>query len=377
MRQTQEHLLMRRWLPLPGNVIALTELPEREAQKDYPPLESTVSLQLRERGGEWHGWDEKADLSFSGPGDRHFVVDRERGELQFGDGLTGRLPVLGDPKDTNVKLQYSVGGGSVGIVGENLKWDGVSISDVRAKNVVPSEGGAEPESIESARQRVEATLKRRDRAVIREDYEHIAETTSGVAIKRAHAAIGYHPDYPCSIVPGAVTVFVVPDAPREDRDDAWVEDAFVAAPQPDPGARAAVLARFQIARLVTTEVFVRGPRYRPVALSVTVEGDPADPQEMQRQIQMRLANFLDPLIGGEEQQGWPFGEPLRPSVLLREAQRPLANGEQVIAVSIVLIDTDQSAQHCTDVLIGPHDLVTLHAVTVRLNRTVAGSGGLR
>ena len=52
-------------------------------------------------------------------------------------------------------------------------------------------------------------------------------------------------------MPGAVTLFVVPDAPRPDQlsedseefDEKLVESAFVAAPVPDPGALAAVRAR--------------------------------------------------------------------------------------------------------------------------------------
>jgi predicted phage baseplate assembly protein len=387
LRRTQTHRLKQTWLSLPGNVIELAELPKERPDKDHPPLEQCVVLHLRERDNAWHKWEPSADLSFHGPGDRFFVVDREWGVLRFGDGLTGRLPVLAetdpeDPEDANVKVQYFVGGGSAGILGDNREWEGVREGGVRdtnltAKNVVPTEGGAEPESIESARQRAAAALKRRDRAVTSEDYEEIARTTPGVAIKRAHAAIGYHPTYPCTIVPGAVTVFIVPDAPREEVDEDWVESALVSAPQPDPGAQAAVLVRLNEARLVTTEVLVRGPRYRPVALTVTVEGDPADPMELRRQIHKHLQDFLDPIIGGDDKEGWPFGEPLRPFVLLREAQRALDDSGAAVGVSIRLLDTELAAESCSDVKVGPHDLMELKEITIQFNRKVASSGGLR
>src|SRR5262249_44511143 len=205
-------------------------------------------------------------------------------------------------------------------------------------------------------------------------------TTPGVAIKRAHAAVGFHPAHPCIKVPGAVTVFVVPDAPREDMDDTWAESAFVAAPVADPGALQAVRTRLDTARLVTTEVFVCSPHYRPVALTVTVEGEPVTTSSIRTQITERLQHFLDPPTRGDTHQGWPFGEPLRPSVLVREAQAALGAAGTVVAVAIKLLDNTESAQDCLDVRIGEHDLVTLSVVNVQLRRATANQpnqGGLR
>jgi predicted phage baseplate assembly protein len=292
--------------------------------------------------------------------------------LRFGDGLTGRVPVLFKADGANVRVQYCVGGGSAGNLGDSRDWEGVTQQDLKATNVVPAEGGEEPETIAKARERAAGVLKRSHRAITREDYEELALTTPGVAIKRAHAAVGFHPDFPCAKVPGAVTVFLVPDAPREDVETDWLETAFVAAPVADPGALEAVRARLGMARLVASEVFVRTPRYRPVALTVTVEGDPADPSRIREQIRERLQDFLDPLIGGDKKMGWPFGEPLRPSALLREAQRALDETAGVIAVSIKLLDTSDAEEDCSDVAIGEHELVTLREVRVQLRRSAAG-----
>jgi hypothetical protein len=201
-----------------------------------------------------------------------------------------------------------------------------------------------------------------------------------LAIKRAHAAVGFHPDFPCSKVPGAVTVFIVPDAPREDAWNHWMETAFVAAPVADPGALKAVHARLGIARLVASEVFVRTPRYRPVALTVTVEGDPVDPSKIREQIKQRLQDFLDPLIGGDKKEGWSFGEPMRPSVLLREAQGAIGETADVISVSIRLLDSCEAEEDCSEVGIGEHDLVTLREVKVQFRQAAAGQssqGGFR
>ncbi|HMF57059.1 MAG TPA: hypothetical protein VK619_12015, partial [Pyrinomonadaceae bacterium] len=345
-RLTQLHHLTRAWLPLPGNVVALSNLPEDQPDKDYPPLEETVKLRIRERDDHWHCWQPTLDLALHGPDERVFIVDRKAGTLRFGDGLTGRLPVLAKidekkPLDeqTNLLVQYEVGGGAGGNLGssENSKnrtgWEGVGVAnqDLTAQNVVPGIGGAEAETVDEARQRVTAEFRERNRAITRFDHETIAVTTPGVAFSRAHAAIGFHPGHPCSLVPGAMTVFVVPEAPREEIFETDAEGAFVAAPVPDPGALAMARARFERARLVASELFVSAPRYRKVSLTVEVNADIADPLAMRQRINDRLKDFLDPLLGGDDGTGWPFGEPLRPSALLREAQQALGEEGEVMA----------------------------------------------
>jgi predicted phage baseplate assembly protein len=371
--------LQPRWRPLPGNVIAL--------EAASPPLEQTVKLRIKERDGEWRDWKLAQDLAFQGPADRIFLVDREKGVIHFGDGLTGRLPVT--PQE--VEVRYQAGGGRIGNLGANLSWEGRMDDTLTATNVVQADGGAESETMEAARQRVASTIKHRYRAVTREDYEEIARgltdvrtgVTPGVAIKRAHAALGFHPGHPCSLVPGAVTVFIVPDAPREkpgeDMDEDFVESAFVAAPTPDPGALDAVRARLERARLVTAEVFVLPPRYVKTSLRVTVESDSPEPIKLREQITERLQEFLDPLIGGDDRLGWPFGEPLRPSVLLREAQRAMDDAGEAVAVAIKLVDNDAPEEDCEEVRIGENDLIELVEVNVSFQRAAAirGAGGLR
>ncbi len=397
-RLTRIHHLTRTWLPLPGNVVPLSNLPEDEPYKDYPPFEESVKLRIKERDGRWHRWRPTPDLSIHGPSERVFVVDRKKGLLRFGDGLTGRLPVLATvdkqttlDEQTNLLVQYEVGGGKAGNLGssENSKnndsgWEKVVHvenansydASLTARNIVPAIGGAEAETLDEARQRVTAKFRDRNRAITISDYKSIAVTTPGVAFKRAHAAIGYHPNHPCSLVPGAVTVFVVPEAPREKFFDEDVESQFIAGPVPDPGALQMARERFERARLITSELFVSAPRYRKVSLNVEVQADLADPTDARQRLTLRLKDFLDPLVGGDDGAGWPFGEPLRPSELLREAQRALGEDGEVIAVDVFL-DGQAPQSKCEDVPVGPHDLVTLQDVTIQLRSSGFDKGGLR
>ena len=451
-RKTRQHELRRELLPLPGNVITLADLPEKEPVKDHPAIENTIKLRIREADGKWHLWKPTADLSFHGPADRVFVADRILGRIRFGDGLTGRLPVLANDGSPQLKVQYYVGGGTAGRLGANLDWEGEGIATVkgipacvpvRGVNVAQTEGGEDPETMAAARERAAAALRKQTRAVTRADYEEIARTVPGIAIKRAHAAVGLHPNHPCVPIPGAVTVFIVPDVSRPDVlgedsqefDGTLVESAFVAAPVPDPGALAVVAAKLEAVRLAGSEVFVSAPKYRPVVLTLEVESDADDANDISQKIRRRLRTFLDPLVGGDQGDGWPFGEPVRPSAILREAQSALGDRGSVVQLFIELpgkakpnvrIDAlsdpvsrdcsmlrhvggkevekcgvatlgareeaslrlhreeqilkDGSVEEeatCADVPIGTHELVELRRITVNFRRAAESQGGLR
>ncbi len=382
-RRTRKHLLRLDFLPLPGREIALAELPVDEAEKDHPPLEETIALRLRERGGRkkhghgWKKWRPTPDLTFHGPADRVFEVDRRLGVLRFGDGFTGRQPVpdpLRCPDDHNAEVRYEVGGGPEGNLGSRLEW--VGPKGLKAYNLVPARGGAEAQILEAARGETAAALRRPTRTVLRRDFEELARTTPGVAIARARAAVGLHPGHPCRLVPGAVTVFVVPAVPREDAEPELRESAFVAAPVPDPAALTAVRARLEAARLVTTELFVAPARYRAVSLRLAIEADPLDPAALERRLEERLRSFLDPLTGGADGDGWPFGEPLRPSALLREAQEALGRDGEVSRI-VIGLDGKAPSEDCQDVPIGEHELVFLADLRLELRRAATGRGGLR
>jgi hypothetical protein len=355
------------WLPLPGLTIGLGET-------SWPPIPDAVRLRIREIDGAWHRWRPVPDFARYGPADRVFRVDRRRRRIAFGDGLTGRIPRPDPSVASNVQIAAMVGAGVWGNVGAGLRWSGDVAADVRATNLADAEGGREEETIDQARARISGLLERVARAVTAKDHVTLAEQTPGVAIARAHAAVGFHPGFPCSVVPGAITVFVVPWAPRGEAID--VGEKREPAPLPDPGALTAVRAYLERARMVGTEVWVCPPRYRTVRLGVRVLGDPVDPESARVRVEEALRRFLDPLEGGDDRAGWPFGDPIRPSVLMRETVPAVEEGE-VESVAIGIDGADPS-EDCREVPIGLHDLPALADVTVRFEADRRGrSGGLR
>ncbi|MFD7712523.1 baseplate J/gp47 family protein [Streptomyces sp. NPDC059786] len=346
------------WLKLPGQHLVLPDAAGRL-------LDAAVRLD----GDEWLP---VPDFTFGAPTDRVYLADRTEGAVVFGDGLTGRIP----PPDTEAVVGYALGGGRDGNGGLTANWTAtddtpVELGAVTAANLVRAEGGEDPETVDAARQRAAGSLGEVTRAVTADDYVTLARTTPGVAVARAYAALGEHAGFPCTQVPGAVTVHIVPAAPRTDlgRED------FTAAPQPDPGMLRAVAARLDEARLLTAEVFVRGPRYRDVALRVDLSGSPADRARVSAVLAAALRRFLDPLVGGEEQDGWPFGEALRPSALLRAAQRALGDLADVAAVAIGLDGADPQ-EDCNEVPLGAGELPVLRSVRTRIVAVVEPGEGL-
>ena len=334
------------WLKLPGQRLVLPDAADRL-------LEARLELAGKR-------WEPVLDFAFGASGDRIFLLDRPDGALVFGDGLTGRVP---RPTE-DVRVDYTIGGGRAGNGGITGNWLPVEESiAVRGANLVQAEDGTDPETVAQARERAAGALNEVTRAVTAADYVTLAVTTPGVAVGRAHASLGEHPGFPCTRVPGAVTVHIVPSVPPG------------GLPRPDPGMIRAVADRLGRARLLTTEVFVRSPAYRAVRLRVDLSGRPADRARVSTVVGDALSRYLDPLVGGDDGTGWPFGEALRPSALLRAAQQALGDLADVSGVAIGL-DGEEPVESCLDVPLGTGELPALQEVRTRIVPAVEPGEGL-
>lgn len=132
-------------------------------------------------------WTRVASLYGQGPNARVYTAqqaDDGTTTLQFGDGVTGaRLP----SGRSNVKATYRQG---VGLEGR-LRADQLSILLTRppglkaATNPPPTEGGADPESLDQARTNAPTTVKTFGRAVSVADFESLVTISGEVAKAKA------------------------------------------------------------------------------------------------------------------------------------------------------------------------------------------------
>ena len=243
------------------------------------------------------------------PESRVYVLDPEAGTIRFGDGLRGARPPLGSV----IRVSYAYGGGRAGNVGIGAVNKAPSLpSGVKVTNPLPTWGGDDAETVEEAERNIPAYIRHRDRMVSLEDFVDVARRTPGVDIGRIEALPTFHPELPDIAVPGVVTLLVIP------RHDRFQPDA----PSPDSLFLDAICRHVEPRRLVTTEVHVRGPKYKPVHVSAGIEvaaGFEFPP--VRDAVARALRRFLSPLYGGREGDGWPRGKAVIAKELWAECAR--------------------------------------------------------
>lgn len=313
-----------------------------------PVLQDSLKLyvQVSDEGPEL--WTEVPDLFGSTPLDNHYILNRTSGEIRFGDGVNGNIPVAyaGDPGGNIVAREYRTGGGRRG----NVAAGGIStlvtpVTGIEAgavANLQAAHSGRDEETLDEAKKRAPSSLRSRDRAVTAADFEYLA--TQAASIKRAKALPGLHPDFPDLRLPGIVSVVVVPDA----------EPANLA-PMPSDGTLRSVCRYLDERRLLTTEVFVLKPQYKTVEVQADIVAlDTADAAKVHEDIVTTLGDYFHPLRGGDEGSGWPFGGTIFYS---RVYQRVFSVPGVASITRLTITFDDGDPVECADVPIAPHGLL--------------------
>ncbi len=293
-------------------------------------------------------WREVEGLAPFGPADPVFVVDYATGEVTFGDGVNGAAV---PPGFRNVRAtRYRVGGGSAGAVPAGAVNSVVTALPfvTGVNNPFPATGGTDAEADADADvvRRGVGELRARGRAVAPADYGLLATRAPGASVARAHGVPGLHPDFAGTPIPGVVGVLVVP-TPGNDA---------TTAPEPSAATLRAVtdfLTR-EVAPAGVT-VVAAPARYRRVGVEARVV---LDPDQERAGVLTRagdaVTTYLDPLRGGEDGAGWPFGGAVRHTPLVRR----LLAVDGVLAVSGLALTADGlRLPPCTDLAIPPGWLV--------------------
>ncbi len=251
-------------------------------------------------------WKQVSDFYGAKPDSAVYTLNRTTGEITFGDGLRGRIPVAG--QFNVIAREYRYGGGRVGNVGAETITDlATPIADVDSvTNYRPAEGGADEETLDETKLRgPRDALKTRNRAVTLEDFALLAAETPGALVARAHAYVA-KPSSDGNGCGRVINVVIVPSS----------EDAK---PVPSEVALDMVCRYLNERRLITTQVCVQGPPYHDVDVALDVRArDNADLKTVKNAIADRLEEYFHPLKGGEDKKGWPFGRDIYYSELLRE-----------------------------------------------------------
>ena len=269
------------------------DIPSKDEIKMIESEWEKDALRLVEDGGEikevWVRWSEVRDFALSGSLSRHYVLDRSAGTVTFGDGVRGMIPQRG--MNNIVARYYQSGGGKEGDLPSgavtSLKKTIPNIDSV--VNHVSTYGGFDQEYVESVVTRGAYTIKNRDRAVTKEDFERLTLEVSQY-IARAR----------CLSENGTLMVIIVPGYEGD-------------APIPDAGLLDSVRNYLMKRALLTVcdTIEVLGPDYSKIDVDVKVRpvslGEGTVVSEM---IKKRVRMFLHPLHGGYVGEGWDFGQPV-------------------------------------------------------------------
>ncbi len=291
-------------------------------------------------------WQEVTDFGGSRSEDLHYTIDSLAGTVQFGPlirepealkvqtPLDDRLKVSGSgetfsvdesqhqygaipPRGSEITMvAYRVGGGKKGNVQAGmlrvLKSAIPYVASVT--NYHPALNGADAESLEQAVLQVPRILRTRDRAVTAEDFEVLTQQAGAGAIARVKCLSAS-----ASQCPGRVSLLVIPQA-NTDAIDLGLGI---------PPERFALTSRLQQQvlnylderRLLGVQVQLQVPEYVGVAVRAEVALEPAcdNPtarREILNQLHVALYRYLNPLSGGPQGTGWPFGRRVHTSEIV-------------------------------------------------------------
>ncbi|AOS64292.1 putative baseplate assembly protein [Actinoalloteichus hymeniacidonis] len=261
-------------------------------------------------GLDWQDWQIVEHFGRSSPTDRHVVLDAANGEFTFPpsvrepDGGFRRFGAL-PPKGAALRVpRYRTGGGRAGnVAGGALSVLRSSVPYIASVvNRAAAAGGVDGETVAEARLRAPNQLRTQDRAVTSADFEQIARLAAPTARIRCLAA--REGDAPGDV--GGVRVLVVPDA-VPDEDDRLRFEQLV----PAPGLLDVITRRLDERRLLGTRLIVEPPRYQGLTVVARLISTAADVHEVSRAALRVLYRHLDPLRGGPDGTGWPFGRPVQ------------------------------------------------------------------
>ncbi|HEY1749973.1 MAG TPA: putative baseplate assembly protein [Caulobacteraceae bacterium] len=329
-----------------------------------PVLDASLVLAIDEGGGP-QVWTQVNDFAAAGPNDLAYMLDPTTGVVRLGDGVDhGHIPVanLANPNASIVAQSYRFGGGArTNIAAASPLTLMTSLPGIDTSNIAnpfPADSGADEEDIQNAIDRAPEALMSQDRAVTASDFELLA--TQAGPVSRAKALPLFNPNFPGQSVPGTVTVIVVPDVDAPE-------------PMPSAGLLRTVCAYLDQRRLVTTELYVIGPTYTPVSITLDVLAEPdADTGAVEDAVEAAITAFLDPRRGGPEGTGWPFGGAIYFVDLLRTALVT-----DVIRVANLTVTVNGTiAPACTDVAIAANALVGLQSVTANVSTDPAALGSI-
>ena len=244
-------------------------------------------------------WLPQRDLLSSDANAQAFVVEIETDGttyLRFGEGQHGVRP----QPSTTFSAQYRIGNGIAGNIGADFLLHIVSSEAriTRVTNLLPAQGGAEPESVEDVRQHAPAAFRIQERGVMPTDYVDIVERYPDV--HRAAAILNWTGSW--------YTIFLAVDR----QGGATVDAAFTAL----------IRDRIERSRMAGYDLEIVGSAYVSLEVEMTVQ---VKPTSFRQTVEDALMDVFSNRVLPSGQRGifytdnYTFGQPVYISALYAAA----------------------------------------------------------
>lgn len=325
----------------------------KERENLAPEVAEALTTELGEQaivpleaGGAKVLWSEVESFYESTATSRHYIIDRVKGEIRFGDGVKGLIPPVG--QNNVVAESYRIGGGARGnLTANTIVAPRQSLAHIDSiTNPFPAAGGSDQETVEEAKARGPHLIKSRNRAVTAEDFEWLTlQASNGIARARCLSTPGRE---------GEVTVVVVPKLDSRNLD---LSMKLI------PSAELLRRVRHYLdeRRLLTTLLHVVRPRYVEVTVRVEIIRKTSGRNEtLRRAVEDRLRTFLHPLVGGRGGRGWPFGR----NVIKLDLYHVIEDVEGVDMVDRIRLYDEDRREEVEQIKVADDELVHLVDVTV-------------
>ncbi len=253
-------------------------------------------------------WQQVDDLSVLQGPVMAYVLDPEAGTVTFGNQLQGMIP----PAGRRVMVQtMRAGGGSAGNLPASsltaiqaFDLSGVQVPQtITVQQPIATTGGADPETLDSAQQRIPSLLQNQSRAVTASDYTNLAQNIPGANVARVEVLPLFMPQTRTINVPGVVSVMVIPNK----------AGVLNPCPRADRPTLETVYQYLDPCRPVAAEMYVIASEYVGLGIAVGIEVKTGfGLLQVSQAVETALRSYLWPLApGGVDSTGWPLGRNVR------------------------------------------------------------------
>jgi predicted phage baseplate assembly protein len=209
--------------------------------------------------------------------------------------------------------------------------------------------------------RVPRILRANTRAVTAEDYEYLAKEAAP-EVARAKCATPGDGAGEKSPPPGVVRLLLVPAVP----------DVTSYIPIEDLEVPRRVLEKVEgfldERRLLATRIEIAIPEYLPVTVVVQVRAKKRSVHEqVAEDVEKRLYEYINPVSGGADGEGWPFGRSLSlPEIYAALQGIPKVDYIEEVNIFPIDPDTGERQEATSKLTISPYSLICSykHEVTV-------------